>query len=101
MYHFANNGVKAVGFNHLHLNFSVVQQNDLVALHILRKSIVRNVYLVIVSDTFVGGHIDTGAVNQMYTTVLYQTNADLWALQVGQDADVCFILLVNGPYGIY
>src|SRR5665213_3288554 len=91
MYNFADNRVQAVCFNHLHLYFSVVQQNDLISLHILWERVVGYIYLVIVAYAFVGSYIYTGAVNQVNAAVFYQADPDLGPLQVGQYPNVGFI----------
>src|SRR6185503_4466927 len=95
MYNFTNHRIQAVCFNNFHLYFSIVQQNNFIPLHILRKRIVSYIYLVIVAYALVGSYIYTGSVNQVNTAVFYQADTDLGALQVGQYANVGFILLVD------
>src|SRR6185437_7491334 len=94
MNNLANHRILPVSFNNFHLYLPVVQQYNFVGLHILGEGIIGNIYLIIVADTFVGSNIDTGAVNQVYSAVFYQTYADLRPLQVGQDTYICFILFI-------
>ncbi|MNL81455.1 hypothetical protein D3C87_2085810 [compost metagenome] len=80
MYDFAKNLVNKVRFKHPHLQFTIIQQNDLTSFYIFRKRLISDINPLFVANALFGSNDGFSSVNQLDTTILNHTDPDFRSL---------------------